>query len=296
MNILFETFGEHQRDMLKQDQRTPLYHQLHILLRRSIHNGTFADGIQMPTEAQLSEYFEVSRITAKRAMDELAKEGLVERHRGRGTRVVYDYEPEKSINLKRNSLNMGGNPALLVVDVINGFTDANCPLGGHYPEVIEANKVLLSLFRELALPVFFTTVFYTDDSQAKVFRRRLDALNLLTSNSELAQIHPDLGMRDNEVLIVKHWASAFHKTDLDDQLRARLVDSIVITGLTTSGCVRASVVDGLQYDYPVFVPREAVGDRNQEAHRANLFDMHAKYADVISIENIKLMIRDRQSK
>ena len=94
MNILVETFGEHQRDMLKQDQRTPLYHQLHMLLKNSIHNGTFADGIQMPTEAQLSQYFDVSRITAKRAMDELASEGLVERHRGRGTRVTYEYSPQ----------------------------------------------------------------------------------------------------------------------------------------------------------------------------------------------------------
>ena len=93
VSILESTFGEHQRDALKQDERTPLYHQLYILLRNAIVNGTFENGGQMPTEADLSDYFDVSRITAKRAMDELAADGLVERRRGRGTRVTYDYKP-----------------------------------------------------------------------------------------------------------------------------------------------------------------------------------------------------------
>jgi maleamate amidohydrolase len=89
-----------------------------------------------------------------------------------------------------------------------------------------------------------------------------------------------------EPLLEKQWASAFHKTTLDDQLRGIGVDSLVVTGLTTSGCVRATVVDGLQYDYRVVVPREAVGDRNPQAHEANLFDMHAKYADVMSLDEV----------
>lgn len=94
MDILTSVFGDHQRDALKQDTRTPLYHQLYTLLKNSILNGTFASDTQMPTEAHLSEYFDVSRITAKRAMDELASDGLVERRRGRGTRVTYDYAPQ----------------------------------------------------------------------------------------------------------------------------------------------------------------------------------------------------------
>ena len=87
-------------------------------------------------------------------------------------------------------------------------------------------------------------------------------------------------------MVEKQWASAFHKTDLDQRLHAQDVDSLVVTGLTTSGCVRATVVDGLQYDYRVVVAREAVGDRNPEAHAANLFDMHAKYADVADLEEV----------
>ena len=89
-----------------------------------------------------------------------------------------------------------------------------------------------------------------------------------------------------EPLIKKYWASSFFGTDLAAQLKQSNADSIIVTGLTTSGCVRATVVDGLQYDYPVIVPREAVGDRNPEAHAANLFDMHAKYADVMNLAEL----------
>jgi nicotinamidase-related amidase len=93
-------------------------------------------------------------------------------------------------------------------------------------------------------------------------------------------------MRDGDVLVEKQWASAFFGTGLDSRLRQAGVDSLVVTGLTTSGCVRATAVDGLQYDYPVVVPREAVGDRNSTAHTANLFDLHAKYADVLDLAEV----------
>ncbi len=84
-------------------------------------------------------------------------------------------------------------------------------------------------------------------------------------------------------MVEKQYASAFFGTDLLPRLREAGVDSLVVTGLTTSGCVRASVVDGLQHGYNVWVPREAVGDRNREAHEANLHDLHAKYADVVGL-------------
>ena len=189
-------------------------------------------------------------------------------------------------DLARNSQTFGQRPALIVVDMIRGFTDPACPLGGDYPSVIAANQALLRAFRAAHLPVFFTTVIYRSADQAQVFRARVPALNVLTPNSKWVDIDPALGRKDNEPIIEKQWASAFFKTDLDDQLRNQNVDSLVVTGLTTSGCVRASALDGLQYDYKVFVPREAVGDRNQDAHQANLFDLHAKYADVVSLDDI----------
>ena len=126
------------------------------------------------------------------------------------------------------------------------------------------------------------TVVYREREQARVFRTRLPALDVLTPDSDWVKVDPALERRDNEPLIEKQWASSFFHTDLKQQLEAADADSLVVTGLTTSGCVRATVVDGLQHDYPVFVPREAVGDRNPDAHASNLFDMHAKYADVVS--------------
>lgn len=190
------------------------------------------------------------------------------------------------MDLDRNSLDIGDKPALIVVDIVNGFTDPACPLGSDNSDVVAANISLLEAFRAKGLPVFFTTTIYDNDEQAQVFRKRVPALNLLTPDSSWVEIDPELARREDEPIVVKQWASGFHKTDLDAQLRSLGVDSLVITGLTTSGCVRATVVDGLQNDYVVVVPREAVGDRNKDAHAANLHDMHAKYADVLGIEDV----------
>lgn len=190
------------------------------------------------------------------------------------------------MDLERNSLGLGKKPALIIVDMINGFTSSACPLGSDCPEVVAANKMLLDVFRDNKLPVIFTTVVYHDNQQARVFRKRVEALNLLTPESDWVKIDSRLAMRAGEYLIEKQWASSFHKTKLNDLLSQMSVDSIVVTGLTTSGCVRATVVDGLQHDYQVVVPREAVGDRNIQAHEANLFDMHAKYADVQSTQEV----------
>ena len=191
------------------------------------------------------------------------------------------------MDLERRDIGLGQRPALLLVDMINGFTDPACPLGSECPDVIAANAVLLESFRERKLPVFFTTVVYRDAGQARVFRARLPALDVLEPGSHWIEVDAALAPRPGESVIEKQWASAFFRTDLAEQLAAAAVDSLVVTGLTTSGCVRATVLDGLQHDYPVVVPREAVGDRNAEAHAANLFDMNAKYADVVSLEELR---------
>ena len=189
-------------------------------------------------------------------------------------------------DLDRNSLGLGDKPALIVVDMIKGFTSAECPLGSDCPEVVAANARLIESFHARDLPVAFTTVVFREESDARVFRDRVPALNVLTPDSDWVQLDERLTRRHGDLWIEKCWASGFFKTDLDAQLRERGVDSVVVTGLTTSGCVRATAVDGLQCDYRVVVPREAVGDRNAEAHAANLFDMNAKYADVLSLDEV----------
>ncbi len=186
------------------------------------------------------------------------------------------------MDLERHNIGLGSKPAIIIVDVINAFTDPHCPLGSECPDVVKANRELLDAFRANSLPVFFTTVIYRNPQQARVFRQRLPSLNELQPGSHWVEVDAALGRLPNEDIIEKHWASAFFDTDLSTLLREQQVDSLVITGLTTSGCVRASVLDGMQHEYPVVVPREAVGDRNADAHAANLHDMNAKYADVVS--------------
>jgi nicotinamidase-related amidase len=189
-------------------------------------------------------------------------------------------------DLHQNQLGLARSPALLVVDMINGFTDPACPLGTHCPEVVAANIELLTAFRQRGLPIFFTTVVYHSQQQASVFRAKVPALNLLEPGSGWVDVDARMARQASEPLIEKQAASAFFGTDLDKQLRALQVDSLVVTGLTTSGCVRASAVDGLQNNYQTVIAREAVGDRNPEAHQANLFDLNAKYADVLSLNEI----------
>jgi len=195
-------------------------------------------------------------------------------------------------DLERASQGLGQRPALVLVDIINGFTDPDCPLGSTADDVVEANRKLLAAFRSKGLPVFFTTVIYHHDSQARVFRDRVPALELLKPGSHWVEVDPRLAPVEGERVVEKQWASGFFKTDLDESLRAIGVDSLVVTGLTTSGCVRATAVDGLQYDYKVVVPAEAVGDRNQDAHRANLFDLNAKYVDVLDLARVMLLLED----
>ena len=181
---------------------------------------------------------------------------------------------------------MGKKPALIIVDVVVGFTDPACPLGSEADAVVAANIELMNAFHQANLPVVLTTVIYHNDEQASVFRERVPALNLLTPDSEWVKFDPRLPVSPSDLRLEKRHASGFHGTDLDDWLKAKEVDSVVVTGLTTSGCVRATAVDGLQNNYRVLVPREACGDRDEQAHEANLYDLNAKYADVVSVAEV----------
>ncbi|WXL25963.1 isochorismatase family protein [Ectopseudomonas mendocina] len=175
--------------------------------------------------------------------------------------------------------------ALILVDLSLGFTDPSLsPLASDCPQVVEANQRLLAAFRQRGWPVFFTTVAYDNPNQARVFREKLPSLNVLAAGSQLVEIDPRLAPQAGEPVLVKHWASAFFGTDLKARLDVAGVDGVMVTGLTTSGCVRATAVDGLQNDLRVLIPEEAVGDRNQDAHKANLFDLQLKYVDVRPLE------------
>ena len=188
--------------------------------------------------------------------------------------------------LERVDGGMGHRPALIVVDVVAGFTDPACPLGSEADAVVRANVELMNAFHQADLPVVLTTVVYHNEEQASVFRARIPALNLLTPDSPWVQFDQRLPITATDLQLEKRHASSFHGTDLDNWLRAKDVDTVIVTGLTTSGCVRATAVDGLQNNYRVLVPREACGDRDEQAHEANLYDLSAKYADVLSLQEV----------
>lgn len=185
--------------------------------------------------------------------------------------------------LAREAQGLGERPALLIVDVINGFTDPSCPLGSEASSVVDANRQLMERFHQQNHPVYLTTVVYDSDEQAPVFRARVPALNILSRGSRWCDIDARLPLLPSDIIVEKTHASAFHETGLAEQLRTKGVDSLVIAGLTTSGCVRATAVDGLQHNFKVVVPEEATGDRDDKAHHANLYDLNAKYVDVLSL-------------
>jgi nicotinamidase-related amidase len=189
-------------------------------------------------------------------------------------------------DLAIGTLSLGVCPALIVVDLSNGFSDPASPLGGNFDSQISQINGLLDTFRAKKLPVYFTSVVYHDETTASVFRRRLPDLDILQTSSQWVKINSKINKKSDELIIEKQWPSAFFKTQLAAHLEKNAVDSIVVVGLTTSGCVRATVVDGLQHNFPVFVVPEACGDRNLSAHQASLHDMHAKYAVVMPAKDL----------
>jgi len=181
----------------------------------------------------------------------------------------------------------GARPAILVVDFIIAFTDPSSPLGSDLDKPLSETVRLLEAARGVGIPVLFTTVEYSRGLEdAGLFPKKVSGLRLLISGSPWVAVDPRLKRRDEELLLRKKFASGFFGTDLAQQLRDQKVDTLIITGCTTSGCVRATAVDALQYGFHAIVPQEAVGDRAELPHVANLFDIDAKYGDVVSSQEV----------
>jgi len=182
----------------------------------------------------------------------------------------------------------GRRPALIVIDVNRGFTDPASPLVCDLEEVVAAIQQLLAEARLAGIPIVFTTVSYTegDKRTAAAFIDKVPALLTLEAGSRWVEIDPRIAPREDEPVLNKLFASAFFGTALSSLLAANGCDSLIVTGASTSGCVRATAVDALQHGYRPIVPREAVGDRNPDAHAANLYDLDAKYGDVVSLAEV----------
>ena len=180
----------------------------------------------------------------------------------------------------------GSKPALVIVDMCRGFTDPESPLVCDLDDTIVAIAELLGKARAAGFPVIFTTVVYDEFGKqaAAVFIEKVPALLVLEPGSKWVEIDPRIAPAEGEPVLSKHFASAFFGTTLASVLASEGCDSVVVTGASTSGCVRATALDAMQHGYRVVVPREAVGDRNRSAHEANLYDLDTKYADVVSLD------------
>lgn len=184
-------------------------------------------------------------------------------------------------------MGFGKSPAVIVIDFINAFANPDQFGGGNIPTAIAKTKELLAVARHLDLPIVFTThVYAADGSEDGVFNLKAAGMNILLRGSHETAIVPELEPRPGERILEKHYPSGFFATDLAGWLATRRVDTAIVTGATTSGCVRATVVDAMGHGFRPIVPRECVGDRAQGPHDANLFDMDQKYADVMDLDEV----------
>ena len=188
----------------------------------------------------------------------------------------------------------GQRPALLVIDIIRAFTDLRSPLASNLDSQVDAIKRLLAVARERAIPVIFSTVVYDRELQeAGLWIRKIPSNSWLVEGSEWVEVDRRLGRQPDEMLLVKKYASCFFGTDLAARLITRGIDTLLITGCTTSGCVRATAVDACSYGLHTVVVQEAVGDRAELPHIANLFDIDAKYGDVVSLSEVIDYLKQR---
>ncbi len=193
------------------------------------------------------------------------------------------------------TIGLGVAPALIIIDFVVGFTDPNHFGGGNIQPAIDQTVSLLALARSKAWPIVHTRVVYADDaSDAGGFTLKVPSLKTLTETSPLSQIVTELTPRPGELVLRKRNASAFFGTELAGWLAFRRVDTLLIAGCTTSGCVRATVVDSCSHNFRTTVITDCVGDRALGPHEANLFDMGQKYADLLSLADLQAAITSNQ--
>lgn len=180
-------------------------------------------------------------------------------------------------------IGFGARPALLVIDFAVAYLDRSSPLYAGVEDTLTSCRRVLDAARSASIPRIFTQIVYQPGgTDGGVWYQKVPSLSVFDHDSELRLIAPELTPEPGELIVTKQYASAFFGTSLVSTLSSGGVDTVVLTGVTTSGCVRATGVDSLQHGFRTMVVEEAVGDRDERPHRANLFDLGAKYADVVS--------------
>ena len=184
-------------------------------------------------------------------------------------------------------IGFGNKAALLVIDFMQGYTTPGSPLFA--PGVVEAvakMPLLLDTARQADIPVIHTNIlFYApDQSDGGTWVKKAPVMRAMVPGNPYAEFCEEVIPSESELVVTKQYASAFFGTSLASTLVAMGVDTLILTGCSTSGCIRASAVDGLQHGFRVMVVRDCVGDRHPAPHEANLFDIDSKYGDVISLD------------
>lgn len=181
-------------------------------------------------------------------------------------------------------LGFGRKPVILVVDFIRAYTTLDSPLfAADVVVAVAATVDLLTRARNKGIPVIYTQVLYSASGRdGGIFVQKVPVLRMLVSGEPLAEIVPELSPQPADVIIVKQYASAFFGTSLAAMLTSMGIDTVILAGCSTSGCIRATAVDGMQHGFRVVIPRECVGDRHRAPHESNLFDIDSKYGDVVA--------------
>lgn len=183
-----------------------------------------------------------------------------------------------------NRIGFGSKPALILVDFVQAYFDPASPLFADVDAPLAAALELREAAREAGVPVIYTNVVYHPSLiDGGRFAQKVAPLAGFAKGHPYGEWAPGLDPADDELVISKQYASAFFGTSLASTLASAGHDSLIITGLTTSGCIRATCVDACQHGFIPLVVEEAVGDRHEDPHRANLFDMNAKYGDVVTL-------------
>lgn len=181
----------------------------------------------------------------------------------------------------------GSRPGVVVVDFSYGFTDLQYPTASDAATQMERTKTICDLARSKGYPVIFTTIAYHPGEVDKLpWLKKATGMAALIEGTRLVEIDAATGIQPGDAVVTKKGASSFFGSTLAALLAGAGVDTLVVTGATTSGCVRATVVDAVQSGFNVLVPRDCCADRAQAPHDANLYDMNQKYADVTDSDEI----------
>ncbi|HNP65033.1 MAG TPA: isochorismatase family protein [Woeseiaceae bacterium] len=191
-----------------------------------------------------------------------------------------------SANYKKaydNRLGFGRRPALILVDFVQAYFDRGCDLYAGVENALASALRVRNAARGAGIPVIYTNVVYhSDGADGGVFFRKAPVLKNFVLGNPMGDWPKDLQPAAGELVISKQYPSAFFGTSLASTLRVMEIDTLVITGVTTSGCIRATCVDAMSHGFIPIVVEDACGDRHEAPHNANLFDMNAKYADVVT--------------